>query len=184
MNKIIIGASIIVVCFFTACANNDEVSDLSFAPIDSSKSTIIPPDSEGLAKPDSTLTGGGQATLSPLAQPTITPATLTTTAVGKNPPHGQPNHRCDIAVGAPLNSVATKPAATSIPANTTIVPTATAAQKTAVKTVTPAGMNPKHGEAGHRCDIAVGAPLNSPVIKPATPALAPVIVPAKKDSGS
>jgi hypothetical protein len=25
------------------------------------------------------------------------------------------------------------------------------------------GMNPQHGQAGHRCDIAVGAPLNSPV---------------------
>ena len=24
--------------------------------------------------------------------------------VALNPPHGQPNHRCDIAVGAPLNS--------------------------------------------------------------------------------
>jgi hypothetical protein len=23
-------------------------------------------------------------------------------------------------------------------------------------------MNPQHGQAGHRCDIAVGAPLNSP----------------------
>ena len=26
------------------------------------------------------------------------------TAPGMNPPHGQPNHRCDIPVGAPLNS--------------------------------------------------------------------------------
>src|SRR5687768_8224885 len=29
-------------------------------------------------------------------------------------------------------------------------------------TSTSAGMNPAHGEPGHRCDIAVGAPLNSP----------------------
>ena len=27
-----------------------------------------------------------------------------TIAPGMNPPHGQPNHRCDIAVGAPLDS--------------------------------------------------------------------------------
>jgi len=35
-----------------------------------------------------------------------------TTAPGMNPPHGQPNHRCDIAVGAPLNS---KPTVTTVP---------------------------------------------------------------------
>ena len=51
-------------------------------------------------------------------------------------------------------------------------------------------MNPQHGEPGHRCDISVGAPLNSPVTKPPaqtvtpTPVPAPVIVPPKKDSGS
>jgi hypothetical protein len=28
----------------------------------------------------------------------------TPTAEGMNPPHGQQNHRCDIAVGAPLDS--------------------------------------------------------------------------------
>ncbi len=31
-----------------------------------------------------------------------TPAADGTTAPGMNPPHGQPGHRCDIAVGAPL----------------------------------------------------------------------------------
>jgi hypothetical protein len=34
-----------------------------------------------------------------------TPATTTTAvAPGMNPAHGQPGHRCEIAVGAPLNS--------------------------------------------------------------------------------
>ena len=28
----------------------------------------------------------------------------TQTAPGMNPPHGQPGHRCEIPVGAPLNS--------------------------------------------------------------------------------
>jgi hypothetical protein len=44
-------------------------------------------------------------------------------------------------------------------------------------------MNPQHGQPGHRCDIAVGAPLNS---KPAAATTTPVPVPAttetKKDS--
>lgn len=41
----------------------------------------------------------------------------------------------------------------------------------AKKTATAPGMNPPHGEPGHRCDIPVGQPLNS---KPAaaTPAVA------------
>lgn len=55
-------------------------------------------------------------------------------AAGLNPPHGQPGHRCDIAVGAPLGSG-------NLLNNTT------------------AGLNPAHGQPGHRCDIAVGAPL-------------------------
>jgi hypothetical protein len=38
------------------------------------------------------------------------------TAPGMNPPHGQPNHRCDIAVGAPLNSKPVTPAAATTPA--------------------------------------------------------------------
>jgi hypothetical protein len=30
---------------------------------------------------------------------------------------------------------------------------------TVTSTSTPPGMNPPHGQEGHRCDIAVGAPL-------------------------
>lgn len=97
------------------------------------------------------------------------------TAPGMNPPHGQPNHRCEIAVGAPLNSAAapkavsqSTPAATitpSTPSQTIKVgnPPAGAPAilnpNTATTTTAP-GMNPPHGQDGHRCDIAVGAPLN------------------------
>ena len=92
--------------------------------------------------------------------------TLSSPSVAQNlnPAHGQPNHRCDIAVGAPLNS----------PSNTAAPEKQTRAQSTQVitpiqnsiaKTVTPKGINPPHGEIGHRCDISVGAPLNS---KPAS----------------
>lgn len=89
-----------------------------------------------------------------------------TTAPGMNPPHGQPGHRCDIAVGAPLNS---PPAQTN--------PTSTTINTTPAVTTTAPGMNPPHGQPGHRCDIAVGAPLNSPVspnVIPAQPNVAPV----------
>ena len=106
------------------------------------------------------------------------------TAPGMNPPHGQPNHRCDITVGAPLNSPPGKTAGqqmqkvTSIdpskqPAQSqnSVTPTITTSQSSpAISTPTlldpakaPAptapGMNPPHGQDGHKCDIAVGAPL-------------------------
>lgn len=118
---------------------------------------------------------------------------------GLNPAHGAPGHRCDIAVGAPLNSAPAKvpvqnlrpgqtfpgmlanPAKSATP-NKPVVNTApaapvaqvaaapqpvkTAAAAPAAAKVT-AGLNPPHGQPNHRCDIAVGAPLNSPAGKPA-----------------
>ena len=100
-------------------------------------------------------------------------------AKGMNPSHGQPGHRCDIPVGAPLNSpVATTAASPQVVSTTrtTVVPsTAVTVPQTAK------GMNPPHGQPGHRCDIAVGAPLNSPVAeKPATPQVVPnyIVTPA------
>lgn len=89
-------------------------------------------------------------------------------AAGMNPSHGQPGHRCDIAVGAPLNSPIGKAAITQAqvqPQNTT---TSSGQQFTtdgkSVITTTPSvvtapGMNPPHGQAGHDCAVAVGAPL-------------------------
>ncbi len=100
----------------------------------------------------------------------VSPATTTVTAPGMNPPHGQPGHRCDINVGAPLNS---KPAPANVqPVVTTTTPAPTQPSNVTVKEVpntvkTAPGMNPPHGEPGHRCEISVGAPLNS---KPAAPA--------------
>ena len=86
------------------------------------------------------------------------------TAAGMNPPHGQPNHRCDIAVGAPLNSPkgATPPPPPPAPmpqstpqGQATVTPVDMASGTTATKP----GMNPPHGQEGHKCEIAVGAPL-------------------------
>lgn len=105
----------------------------------------------------------------PPAQPVQqTAAAPVKTAPGMNPPHGQPNHRCDIAVGAPLNSPpGKKPQTTPTPAPgkatvqqinpQTVSPNPQPQNATPV--VTAEGMNPPHGQAGHRCDIAVGAPL-------------------------
>ncbi|MBW3518354.1 hypothetical protein [Flavobacterium sp. NKUCC04_CG] len=51
-------------------------------------------------------------------------------------------------------AVATENAAAAIDANSTSAPAATAQAE---------GLNPEHGQPGHRCDIQVGQPLNTPV---------------------
>lgn len=104
------------------------------------------------------------------------------TAKGMNPPHGQTGHRCDISVGAPLNSppgktaspqmttqikqpqsvpVSVSPAAISSDGKITPAPNANSGTPAILNTAaaTPPGMNPPHGQTGHRCEVAVGAPL-------------------------
>lgn len=83
-------------------------------------------------------------------------------AAGMNPSHGQPGHRCDIAVGAPLNSAPGKAAVTPQPTQAASVPSQsimTTPPPAAANVVTAPGMNPPHGQAGHDCAVAVGAPL-------------------------
>ncbi len=103
-----------------------------------------------------------------LAAPTIDPNNQ-----GMNPAHGQPGHRCDIDVGAPLNS----PPGKSAPAQPVQVnptgsnpgsqPASSVPSITSPTQINPVaqpgktlpGMNPAHGEPGHDCAIPVGSPL-------------------------
>jgi hypothetical protein len=145
--------------------------------------------------------GPGTMTTKPISLPALTPSAtpaktapaaggdiVTTTAPAKlNPAHGQPGHRCDISVGAPLPDGPAQSVKAATPNPTLInspVQAAPAAIKTteatpvaAVPAITP-GINPAHGQPGHRCDVAVGATIpktaapakttttNSPVISP------------------
>jgi hypothetical protein len=68
-----------------------------------------------------------------------------------NPAHGQPNHRCDIPEGAPLDA----PAQPNLNAPQPLTPPVQVPQGAVA-----AGTNPPHGQPGHDCAIAVGAPLN------------------------
>lgn len=107
-------------------------------------------------------------TSQPQSQQAVQNQQTTTTAPGMNPPHGQPGHRCEIPVGAPLNS---KPAQNAQAQKPTPVVSPKPVEKpvmnvnsnsgsaTIVGMSTPPGINPPHGQEGHRCDIAVGAPL-------------------------
>lgn len=95
------------------------------------------------------------------------------TAKGMNPAHGQPGHRCDISVGAPLNSppgksnstTTTAPGSATVTKATTVTPgmmnqTGNSPSTTnTTPVVTAPGMNPAHGQEGHVCSVAVGTPL-------------------------
>ena len=86
-----------------------------------------------------------------------------------NPEHGLPYHRCEIAVGAPIDSAPTQNAAPQVvpqqtavnnsfntnPISPSLAPSPAPVQATGPK---PAN-NPAHGEPHHRCDLQVGAPL-------------------------
>lgn len=150
----------------TSCNNND-----SGDYVDES---IIPPGQSagGSTEPAAVGTQAPIQMQNPAMQPVqVNPQTVSTGASGKlNPKHGEPGHRCDIPEGAPLDS---KPATTGTATTTTATPTITpvTTSATPAKKTAP-GMNPPHGQPGHRCDIAEGAPLNSKPVTPPAPAQA------------
>jgi hypothetical protein len=122
----------------------------------------------------------------PASEPTEQAGTVQNNAeVMLNPPHGEPFHRCDIPVGAPLDSqpasttrqTTTNQTTTAAPraqnpapstANNPTAPTIENAMRmnpSQTRSTTPANsgtkprLNPAHGQPWHRCDIAVGSPL-------------------------
>lgn len=96
---------------------------------------------------------------------TSTSAPVTQTAPGMNPPHGQPGHKCELAVGAPLNSKPTTTSVTPPPIKTEMTsaqPASTPVQVAApVTNAAGKRLNPAHGQPGHDCSIAVGQPLKN-----------------------
>lgn len=160
----------VIVGSFIACksGSGEPTFDPSLVSADSNKNN---------AAAATTANPSNVAPFVPTTNATTTPIVNTTTAQpvtaeGTNPPHGQPNHRCDIPVGAPLNSPPGKQPQVvqtntpNVTKTTTVTPVAT--------TKTAPGMNPPHGEPGHRCDIAVGAPLNTPKKEAQTPVTIPI----------
>jgi len=157
--KSIMSTAILASILFTSCKKELEPqADSETAPVTAAPA---PENPAAIEKQFEVQNQNMPATPAPQAQPT------TTTAPGMNPPHGQPGHRCDIAVGAPLNSPkATPPAPTVQPTPQTVQQptpqgqgTITPVDMSSGTVATPPGMNPPHGQPGHRCEIAVGAPL-------------------------
>ena len=101
------------------------------------------------------------------------PSTASTPTSGKpalNPEHGKPFHRCEIAVGAPIDSAPQQNAAPQVAAppmqnsnqsfNTNPISAPAAVPVAAPQASGPKpAMNPAHGLPHHRCDLQVGAPL-------------------------
>ncbi len=169
-------STFILSCFtiflLPGCSNTDSSSDKN--SFDSSIVSKTNAEKTGMIATDATtpvqpIQNGIQTMPASATTPVITTGTTSTTqtAAGMNPAHGQPGHRCDIAVGAPLNSAPAKPATTTTPVNTQPVITSTTAAP--APTITAPGMNPPHGQPGHKCEIAVGAPLNSAPAKTTVP---------------
>ncbi len=147
MKRMSLTILILLMVFAMACKESSDTPASKGSESDAGMTQSAPASSESLAVQPS-----------PVMNPYET-AVESATAPGMNPPHGQPNHRCDIAVGAPLSSPpGTVQALPNSPQQN--IPAQTA------NTTTAPGMNPPHGQPNHRCDIAVGAPLNSPIVKP------------------
>ena len=160
MNKIVTGIVIMAAAVLTACGGSDSPeTDKTIMPAADSSNTGFKADPAAAdAVTPQTVPAPGAGNVQTI------PATKAATALpgaGLNPAHGEPGHRCDISVGAPLNSA---PAATTAPATQPPVTTiATPPQTITAPSTTPASsnakLNPAHGQPGHDCAIAVGAPL-------------------------
>lgn len=121
---------------------------------------------EAVATPEvSTLPAPVAGTVDSMAStaPAATNATQSGT-IALNPEHGQPGHRCDIPVGAPLNGGAQQaPAAVNVQPQD--MPAGPRVQNAPAPSSAPAQissqvkLNPPHGEPGHDCAVPVGQPL-------------------------
>lgn len=144
MKKILLPACLIAAISLSACGGepprydtNDEAAALSnpVPPADSSANIFLDPNAAA----------GSQQAL---------PAASAKTTAALNPAHGLPGHRCDIAVGAPLDMPAQElqTAPQMAPPPPPLPPANTGGS---------AKLNPAHGQPGHDCAIPVGQPLRS-----------------------
>ena len=87
-----------------------------------------------------------------IAEPTAAPieGQMVEDSIKINPAHGLPGHRCDLPVGAPLNSAT---------AGTTPVNELPSTSVSPIRIDQTPELNPPHGEPYHDCSIPVGAKL-------------------------
>lgn len=166
MKKLLVVFGVLPLLVACGNASNSESAQFDFqAPVSSDASVSTAPAASDDGQTISLQIGedgnveqveGQQAKVE--VQPATAPAAQT--GVKLNPEHGQPGHRCDIPVGAPLDAA---PAVTNAPVTAPGTPAKVQTVPTPSNTPTAGGMsgqlNPAHGQPGHRCDIPVGQPL-------------------------
>ena len=186
-------AVFILISISAACGNSKKKDDYDYTISTTPAAQPAAAPGSAVTQPATVQQGNvpvtpGAVASAPQPQPVAIQPAQASNSGGLNPAHGAPGHRCDIAVGAPLNSAPAAQAAVA-PATTQQIqesppiqvskPVQAPVQKTAP------GMNPPHGQPGHRCDISVGAPLNSKPV-PVTPTMqappTPVATPVVTDS--
>lgn len=151
--------AIIVIGSLVACGGNDyPAQDKTIVPANSQSTNATPAINALPVKADSS-----NSDVQVITSPVPAQAAPAVTMAGMNPAHGEPNHRCDISVGAPLSSPVSKANAAATPQVQTVA--APVMSTAPVPTPIPAGtgtakLNPAHGEPGHDCAKQVGAPLN------------------------
>lgn len=150
-----------------SCGSSDSPEvDKSIMPSDSGKAAIVPVSNAATVNmQQATVPAVTQAV--PSSQVVSSATTISADQASKampqaglNPAHGQPGHRCEIPVGAPLNSApaAAKPQVQTVTSSPQAI-TAPATAPTAMPADPNAKLNPAHGQPGHDCAIPVGAPL-------------------------
>jgi len=171
MRYFVIAASVVCVFILFSCGENEGGGNVETTKSASAPSLSAP------ANPSD-----NPASIQPVSNPS---APLIATGSGRvNPAHGQPGHRCDIAVGAPLPAAANAPVLNTNPVSTPVInptaPPATVVQPQPQPAATVAsGINPAHGQPGHRCDIPVGESLSKAPAPKTTTTSSPVITPNK-----
>lgn len=170
-SKLILCSLLTLSIAFTSCKNEEETAEAATTSTTPKEPLIVPRvqpiPSESYVQPNQ------QVTMPQAPTSTAQVTTQAPTKAGMNPPHGQPGHRCDIAVGASLSTPVAKAAnpttitsgkptytTTTLSTPTTTASSATPAILTSDAPATTApGMNPPHGQPGHVCGTPVGDPL-------------------------
>lgn len=131
---------LIITIFAAACNSNEGEGNVDMNTVAPAPQTVAAP----------TVSDSAPKVSTPNAEP-----------IALNPAHGLPGHRCDIAVGAPLNS-APNASSTPAPVQMNAVPPTT--QNAPMMQSAPSAggkvlINPPHGQPGHDCSVEVGKPL-------------------------
>ncbi len=151
MNKRFLSACIAAIICLNACSEQAEYDSSLTIPATSS-SSVSSVDTLKSMLPE---TAQAPITISKQVTPSIAaPSSSSKNIAALNPKHGAPGHRCDIAVGAPLNStVQPEPQATPV------IQISPAKPKALINSGGTFKLNPAHGQPGHDCKIPVGEPL-------------------------